>query len=53
MAKMPCIYKGVNYARDNLPFGTDNFKQYLRTSQDFGLGRFFACILDEDNGIIY
>lgn len=42
-----------SYQRDNLPFGTDNFKQYLRTSQDFGLGRFFACILDEDNGIIY
>lgn len=43
----------LSSARDNLPFGTDNFKQYLRTSQDFGLGRFFACILDEDNGIIY
>ena len=27
--------------RDNLPFGTDNFKQYFTTPQNFGFGEFF------------
>lgn len=29
------------------------FQKEFQTSQDFGLGRFFVCILNKDNGIIY
>lgn len=37
-----CPKIGVrSYASDNLPFGTDNFKQYFTTPQNFGFGEFF------------
>jgi hypothetical protein len=34
-------------------FRNVQFQKDLQTSQDFDLGRFFVCILNKDNGIIY
>ena len=46
-------YVVISSANVNHTFSERTISKRLQTSQDFGLGRFFVCILNKDNGIIY